>query len=602
MPRIPEETIQEILRANPIEDVVGQYLVLRPDGRNLKALCPFHKEKTPSFKVHPAKGIFRCYGCGQSGNAISFVMAQDRVDFLAAVRSLAERAGIALRTEGGPSSDVAEQARKANELACEFYRRQLAAGGGFGAAARTYLVERGIDEEAQKLFRLGAAPDAWDELLAYLRREGIRTEAMEESGLVRRRKQGDGYYDYFRGRIMFPIMDVRGRVVGFGGRALGDEEPKYLNTPETPFFRKGRLLYGLHLAGDACRAGRPAVLVEGYTDVIMAVTHGIEGVVACLGTALTRDNARELKRYTDEVVLLYDGDEAGLRAQERALGPILSHGIEVRVSPLPEGLDPCDFIRERGAGALVEQIEEARDAVSFLVDRASAAEGTDTPARLRRAVARCLAPLGDVEDPLMRELVRKKVAEAFGVNEAALERAAPKARRSFEGREDGAERSRVRSYPGPEEMLVTALVADPAVALEAEPPASFEDPVLGEIAREVYRRAGAGVSPLALQAALAGTSAGERVVELLGRIEEFARLGELLDWQVVARNSREELARRRARKEGEAVREELEAARGRGDKEEVRRLLARYQALIRHAKGGSGEKRAQESPSPQEAL
>jgi DNA primase len=588
MARVSEETIRDIIQANPVEDVVGQYVSLRPDGRNLKALCPFHQEKTPSFKVHPAKQIYRCYGCGQAGNVIGFVMAMEKVDFLGAVKLLAARAGIAVAADAGVSSDLVEQARRANELACVFYQEQLNAGG-FGAAAREYLVKRGFDREAHALFRLGASPDSWDALYDRLRRERISAEAMLEAGLIRPRKQGGGYYDYFRQRVMFPIIDVQGRVVGFGARTLGQDEPKYLNSPETRFFHKGKILYGAHLALDVRRTGRRVILVEGYTDVMMAVMNGVEGVVACLGTALTRENARELKRYTETVVLVYDGDEAGFRAAERALGPLFGQGLGARIVLLPGGQDPCDFIRERGGSEFLALVDQAEEAVPFLVRRAASLDGTDSPAALRRAIARCLTPLEDVDDPLMRELLRKNVASAFGVSESVLRGACPRARDASASR--AAQGVPPSPYLGSEAMLVAALIADPATGAEVSLPERFEDPVLGEIAASVRRgtAGGGGMSLAALQAAFAGTAAGAKLVEILGFIEEFDEMKELVDWRSVARASGDEIYRKNSRQEGKAVKELLAAAQRQGDREAVRQLLARYQTLSRQAKGRSGE-------------
>ena len=591
MARIPEETIREILLASPIEDVVGQYLALKPDGRNLKALCPFHHEKTPSFKVHPDKQIYRCYGCGEAGNAIGFVMAMERVDFMDALRTLAERAGITLRREGGLPGSVVEQARRASELACAFYARQME-GTPFGAQVRGYLRSRGFDDAVCALFRLGAAPDAWDNLLGYLRREHIGTDAMREAGLIAERRGGDGFYDLFRGRVMFPIMDARAQVVGFGARAMDGGEPKYLNTPETRFFHKGRLLYGLHLAVEHLRTSRTAMLVEGYTDVIMAVQCGLKGVVACLGTALTTENARELKRHADEVILVYDGDEAGLRAAERAIGPLLGAGVDARVVLLPAGLDPCDVLRTQGREAFEALVTTGRDAVSFLVERARLLEGAQTPAALRRAIERCLQPLAAVEDPIMRQLLRKKIAEAFGVGEAALTGAGPRVRVAARA----AEARGTTVFPGPEEMFVAALIAEPALRTALPLPDTFEDPAIGAIARAVVEVGDAPVA--ALHARFAGDETAVRFDRILARIEEMAPVGEILDWSVVARQSEEEMRRRAFRAEGRQVREQLDQARRLGDAEEVRRLTARYQELLRRTKKGSGAVRADGAHAP----
>ncbi len=582
MPRIPEETIRSILQANHIEDVVARYVTLLPDGRNRKALCPFHREKTPSFKVHPDKQIYRCYGCGESGNAIGFVMAVERVDFVTAVKSLAERVGIEIRSEDGVPNSVIEEARRANEAACRFYQRQLGSGP-FGVKAREYIERRRFTKECIERFRIGAAPDAWDSLFNYLRRERISPEAMVEAGLAMPRKNGSGYYDYFRGRVLFPIMDARGQVVGFGGRTLGDDEPKYLNTPETRFFRKGRLLYGMHLASECVRGSRRVYLVEGYTDVMMAVQHGVEGVVAGLGTALTRENARELRRYADEVVLLYDGDNAGFKAAERAVGPLVAEGADVKVVLLPDGLDPCDFLVARGAEAFRAALSGAREAIAFMAERAATLEGTGSPGALKRAITRCWAPFAEVEDPILRQLVRQRIATVFGVSEDALARslgAAP-------GREPNERRAPVpHAYPGPEEMLAAALLAEPALRREVAMPDGFADADVGELCRVLCADAPQGLSIEALHAHFAENSIGKRLERILARIEEMSHVGEMLDWRLIAHQSREELERRVAERECKAVRQEFEAARGEGATEKARHLLARYQELLRQTKTG----------------
>ncbi|HNS00613.1 MAG TPA: DNA primase [Planctomycetota bacterium] len=587
MARIPEETIRGILAANRVEDVVGRYVMLLPDGRNRKALCPFHREKTPSFKVHPDKQIYRCYGCGQSGNAIGFVMAMERVDFPTAVRSLAALAGIEIKSEDGVPNSLIEEARRANERACGFYQRQLDAPG-FGRAAREYLEQRGFTKESVECFRIGAAPDAWDALFNYLRRERISPEAMVAAGLVLPRKSGAGWYDYFRGRVLFPIMDARGQVVGFGGRTLGGDEPKYLNTPETRFFRKGRLLYGLHRASESIRASRTARLVEGYTDVIMAVQHGVEGVVAGLGTALTRENARELRRHADTVVLAYDGDDAGVKAAERAIGPLMAEGVDVRVAALPAGTDPCDFLAARGGPAFAAALEEAREAVVFLAARASAADETGAPGAQRRAIERCWAPFAEVDDPLLRQLVRRRIAEAFGIGEEVLAQAL----RAAPARAAEEPRAAPNPYPGPEEMLAAAMLAEPALRRKIALPAHFANADAGALCRALCAKAGEDATIEALMARFAQEPAGRLLEGVLARIEEMQGVGELLDWWRIAQQSREEIERLAAERERRAVKSELDAARSEGAAEKVRELMARYQQLLRQTKTGSRAKNA----------
>ncbi len=588
MSRIPEETIREIITSNPIEDVVGQYVRLRPDGRNQKGLCPFHQEKTPSFKVHPEKQIFRCFGCGKSGNVISFVMELERLDFLSAVKVLAERANIVIDQSGdGVASTVIDQARRSNEMACSFYEGRLR-GDALGRKAAEYLTSRGFTRETLKQFRIGAAPAAWDHLFQYLGREKISPEAMETAGLISRRKSGGGFYDYFRSRVVFPVINERGVVAGFGARCLDDQGPKYLNTRETRFFHKGRMLYGIHLAADYIRVHKEAVIVEGYTDVMMAVQAGIEGVVACLGTAFTRDNARALKRFADRVVLVYDGDEAGIRAAERALGTLMGEGLDVRVSLLPASMDPCDFIRKEGANAFKTVIAEAVEGIAFLVARAKEKEGGDTSAKVRKAIERALAPLHDIEDPLMRTLVINKIADAFGVDASLVSRIAPRSIQERSAR-DGSRRlaaaQRV-SLLGLEETMLAAAIAAPEVRRLFQFPEHFESPQLEKINQVLVRCPDADTETLAvdLQAHLTGTEAEGKLLEILGHIEERKMVMRKLEWETVAGQSVSEWYRKQLAAKREEMKHKMDEARMRGDMQRYKQLLMRHQKLLREEK------------------
>lgn len=585
MPRIPEETIQEVIAANLIDDVVGQYVELRPDGRNKKALCPFHREKTPSFKVHPEKQIYRCFGCGVSGNVISFVMAVERVDFLTAIKMLAERAGITLKhADSLPASQV-ELARRANELACQFYERQLNADG-FGVHAKTYLQKRGFDQEIIKLFRIGAAPPEWDALNAFLRRQRIPQEPMLLSGLVAQRKSGQGVYDYFRERLLFPILDARGQVVGFGARSLTDQGPKYLNTPETRFFHKGRLLYGLHLAADYLRRERQVIIMEGYTDVMMAVQAGMEGVVACLGTAFTKDNAQTIKRYADKAILVYDGDAAGMSAAERALGPLWSQGLEVRIVLLPDGLDPCDFLIQRGADAFKQCIKHGTDGVAFLAKRAHEKSAGQAPAAARSAILQAMAPLHDVSDPLMREMITQRLAGEFGLDPFLLKKQAPKAMHT---REESVRKEPVSDYPSAEETLLAALIAEPSLRDSLPMPQELLDPMLQEIRKTILAHPPGEGMISRLQAHCADTPLEKRLMTILNHIEDVQRMMGRSEWRSVAENSLRDLQRRMGRQEENRLRQAMQSARERGDRDGYKKLLIQYQAVLRHVKLNSLE-------------
>src|SRR5438876_3244504 len=308
--------LDDIRAGVDIVDLVGRFVNLKKAGVNWKGLCPFHGEKTPSFMVNPKKGIFHCFGCGVGGDAFGFLMRQDKLTFPEAVRALAKQANVRLPEERSAGDSGREELVRAMELASRFYVEALAMAG--GEQARTYLEGRGIDPEVAGRFALGYAPEGWDRLRDFMHTEHVSDDVLLSAGLVIKRESSPGVYDRFRGRLMFAIRDLQGRVVAFGGRAFGDEQPKYLNSPETPLYTKGNLLYAADLARPAIQAKNRALLVEGYVDCLMAHQHGFTETVAALGTAFTPAQLGLLKRYRDEAVLFFDADAAGRNAAERA--------------------------------------------------------------------------------------------------------------------------------------------------------------------------------------------------------------------------------------------------------------------------------------------
>jgi DNA primase len=365
---IDEATIGRVREAVDIVEVLSEYVTLKKSGKDFVGLCPFHNEKTPSFSVSPAKQIFKCFGCGEGGNVFTFLMAREHMTFPEAVRYLAQRAGIEIQTQAseGPRQTPGTRSRicDVNRWAAEYFRAQLHAER--GAAARQYLQQRQISPQSVRRFGLGYAPGGWENLIGAARAKGIGRNVLLEAGLVTRRagEAAGGLYDRFRDRLMFPILDAQKRVIGFGGRTLADETPKYLNSPETPVFAKSRCLYGLHAARDRIAGGR-AVIVEGYTDCIMAHQHGIGETLATLGTALTEEHARLLSRYCDQVVLVFDSDEAGRKAADRSVEIFLTEPVTVRIAAVPTGKDPCDFLLAAGAEAFGRLLDDAPDALEF---------------------------------------------------------------------------------------------------------------------------------------------------------------------------------------------------------------------------------------------
>ncbi|MEO7298902.1 MAG: DNA primase, partial [Verrucomicrobiota bacterium] len=350
-------TIEQVRSASNIVDIIGGYIPLKRNGANFTALCPFHKEKTPSFNVNPQKEIFHCFGCHKGGDVFTFVKEYENIGFTDAVRRLAERAHITLETEKNP---VDQRARHIKDTLLQLHeqitqRWQTAlTNDASGQMARDYLAKRGVTDEAQKLFRLGYAPDEWDDTVNWAKGKNYEMATVEQGGLVIRKD--DRFYDRFRGRLIFPICDEQGRVIGFSGRILsGDEKTaKYVNSPETPIFTKGKVFFGLDKSKRPLLDAHSAIVCEGQLDLIACFMAGVQNVVAPQGTALTSDHARILKRYVDEVILCFDSDNAGQNAAVRSLDSLLASGLAVRVATVPAPHDPDSFIKQFGGEAFRE--------------------------------------------------------------------------------------------------------------------------------------------------------------------------------------------------------------------------------------------------------
>ena len=432
------QLLEEIRARVDIVDLVGQFVNLKRAGENWKGLCPFHAEKTPSFMVHPKKGIFHCFGCGVGGDAFGFLMRQDRLQFPEAVRVLAERAGVALPTERRTEGDGQREALfKTMAQASEFYQDALW-NRPEGEGARRYLDSRGIAPEMARRFVLGYAPEGWDHLLGFMKGRGVTEEQLVQVGLVLPRQTGSGFYDRFRGRLLFPIKDGQGRIVAFGGRAMGTEDPKYLNSPETPLYVKGQTLYAFDLAKPQIREKNRALVVEGYVDCLMAHQHGFTETVAALGTAFTASQLGLLRRYCDEVITFFDADAAGKKATQRveellepgtqglawAVNRTGSFGdgsaLRLKVALLPSGHDPDSFLRKEGAQAFTQRIGEARSLLAYAVETAIGEENTTAPRGKATAFARVALILAKVTDSQEATELARDAALKLGVDPTQL--------------------------------------------------------------------------------------------------------------------------------------------------------------------------------------
>jgi len=415
---ISERTISDIRDRADIVEVISPYVPLKKAGRNFVGLCPFHSEKTPSFSVNPEKGIYKCFGCGKGGDAFAFIMEMEGLSFVEAVKDLGSRFGIEVKTESRSDKEADsrnETLFSINEVAQRFFYDNLKSQE--GKMAVEYLKARGIDGQTASRFKLGYALPRWDSLFSRLQKEA-RADLLIASGLAIR---GDrGTYDRFRGRIIFPISGTRGRMIGFGGRVLDNTEPKYLNSPETPIYHKGKVLYGLDLAKDEIRRAGKAIIVEGYLDLISLHIGSIKNVVATLGTALTSDHLRLLKRYTQEVIILFDGDESGVKAAERTL-PLFSDGtIFARAAILPGGEDPDSFIRKNGEKRFSDLVESAGDLYEFCLNQIFSRHDLKTPKGVSLALDEACAAIALKKMPHERDFYIEKITSQLSISEDSV--------------------------------------------------------------------------------------------------------------------------------------------------------------------------------------
>jgi DNA primase len=422
--RIPDEKIDEVRNASDVVDVISSFVTLKKRGKNYLGLCPFHQEKTPSFNVSPERQMYHCFGCGVGGNVFTFVMEHEKVSFVEAVRTLAERAGITLPQPGTQDS---AQATENEELfaACRtaarfFYDNMMNTTE--GKLALEYFHHRGFTDDTVRKFGLGYSMNAWDSLVRFVEKEKLSIATFEKAGLILRREEGSGYYDRFRGRAMFPIFSPSGRVIAFGARKLREDDQlgKYINSPETPIFNKSRVLYGLFQSKEAIREKDDAILVEGYADLISVSQAGIKNIVASSGTALTEEQIRLLGRYTKNITFVYDADSAGSKAMIRGVDLIIENGLEVKVVELPADEDPDSFVRKQGGEAFQGLLDRA---VTFLEFKANLyrAEGMfESPDKKTKAIRSIVQTIAKMKDELKRNLYIQTLSEKYGIYESVL--------------------------------------------------------------------------------------------------------------------------------------------------------------------------------------
>ena len=498
-----EDIISRVRDSVDIVDLVSGYVSLKKTGKNHTGLCPFHAEKTPSFSVNSDKQIFHCFGCGAGGDVFKFIELQEGLNFPEAVRKLAGQAGIPLPADSvfrGPDKRTEGERKALLQIvaeAAEYYRKEL--DGPAGNTARAYLKKRGVSEQVVKDFALGYARAEWDGLLRYLKQKGYAPGQMERAGLIVKRSEGEGHYDRFRGRLMFPIRDISGNVIAFGGRVMDDSLPKYLNSSETPLYSKSNTLYCLDMAKEQGRRQGYFIIVEGYLDAIACHQYGVRNAVATLGTALTEGHLRLMRRFADKLVLIFDPDPAGVKASLRGFDLFVASGMRVNVVSLPDNDDPDTYLQKHGHDAFAAQL---RQSVKFMDFVLAQVVKSGTPASIDDKVEKAGEMLGFIArlpSGIERDHYLKKTAEALDLDEAMLRQEMPKLAKG-QVRHPAGEQARAKPgghRPKAEEILVHLMLKDEGLArslkdqIQAQ---DFTDPLLRRAAQRVFEVVEAGGS------------------------------------------------------------------------------------------------------------
>jgi DNA primase len=577
------EQTDRVRAAADIVKIVGDAVKLRKAGANFVGLCPFHQEKTPSFAVHPVKQIFHCFGCGVGGDVFKFVMLIENLTFPEALQRVAEKVGIRLREpSGGEAYDGKARVRvtvfKIHEVAAKFFAGQLG-GTSEGRAARAYLADRGMSDESVGRFRIGYAPGNGQALTRHLSDAGFELELLEQSGLVLRDAEGKRHFDRFRQRIIFPIANESGKVVAFGGRALGDDQPKYLNSPETLIYLKGRVLYNLDRAAGAIRKLDYAVVVEGYMDCIAVASSGIENVVASCGTSLTAGQVRLLGRSSRRVVMNYDPDSAGVAATGRSLDLLLEEGFEPKVLALPAGLDPDAFVRKQGAEAYRERLAQAPTYLDYLTERAAATHDLSRPEGKVAAANAVLPYLVKIANRLLRGEVADRVAERLRLDDRLLREELRRAAGAGRGEiQRPADSVSPRVTPA-ERDLLRAFLEDKDLVAEFLPPlieqGACEGLATESILRQMFDRSRSG-EPLDV------TELGEALEPELRRLlfESLLGEGDMPDRDRV-RAACLALERRRVERQREQLQLAIQAAERQNNRQRLGELLEAKVRLLK---------------------
>lgn len=580
--RIPDNILEDILNRVDIVELISSYIPLKRAGRNFKAACPFHHEKTPSFMVSPERQIYHCFGCGAGGNAFNFLIKYERLEFLEAVELLAKKAGVVLpenQKQDPKATSLIVQLYKINEIAALFYKDIL--NSTHGLSAKLYLERRGINEETIRLFQLGAAPDKWDMLINHLRAKNISLSLLEKAGLILA-KDGGGYYDRFRNRLIFPILDIKSRILGFGARVLDNTLPKYVNSPETPIYTKGRHLYGLNFSKEAVRENDCVVVVEGYLDFISPFQAGLKNIAASLGTALTVEQIRLLKRYTNNAVMLYDADKAGEIATLRTLDIFIEEEMNVKVVSLPTGFDPDLFVRKNGIDNLKIKIRQAQNLFEY---KLAVLKSRYNPAEVEGKVqitSEMLSTINKFKNAVSKSEYVKMLAESLSVGEDALLQELKKAKEvsSTVGQTKEAVKKPLTINPT-EKLLIKLMLEESGLIQRIKDdiePADFQDSCASRIVSVMFDLAAQGktIEPNLLANYLQEDDALQVIWESTFMPDVSSQDKDKIIDDCIQRLKSQRLKLKRQR-----LHEQIKSAQYSGDEEQMHRLLEEFHHLIK---------------------
>ncbi len=586
MGHIPENIIDDILNRVDIVGIISDHIPLKRAGRNFRALCPFHHEKSPSFMVSPDRQIYHCFGCGAGGNALNFLIQYERLEFREAVETLARKAGVAVPQRVGKdpaAAGVVSALHAVNDLAAKFYESNLHSAR--GKAAQEYLYSRGLNEESLRLFRIGVATDAWDALIAHLRSRNINLGLLEKAGLVLSR-EGGGYYDRFRSRIIIPVFDIRSKIIAFGARVMpgtGDKSPaKYLNSPETPVYVKRNCLYGLHLAKDAVRELDFVIVVEGYLDFIIPYQHGVRNIVASSGTSLTQEQARLIKRFTHNVVVVYDGDSAGQMATLRSLDIFVEEGMQVKVVSLPEGYDPDSFVREKGIDAFKTLISRAATLFDYKLSILESRFGSRSIEDKAHISSEMLGTISKFSNSILKSGYLKKLGDVLGIDEESLKEELRKIKSDKPYEEARPAPAKKSCAVNPTEQLLMKLMLEESSLAEVIRrrigPADFQDERISRIVTVLFDLMDQGreVEPSILINHFGDTDISGLICEsAFAHDTEHANKEEIVDDCIRRLKIKKKDSRKRF------LHEEIKNAQRSGDEEKLRELMHEFHALIK---------------------